>query len=230
MQTIGLLIFDLDGTLVNTLGDIAASVNHVLSRLGRERLPAERVRAFVGDGVRTLLVRALGGDESRLSEALALYREHHRAHLVVHSSLYPGVLEILEHFKDLPLAVISNKATEFIAPLLDGLRIGGYFANIIGADQGIPLKPAPDALLRIMSQTRVAATRTVMVGDGTTDIRAGRAAGVITCAAAWGFRSDDELRREGPDHVIHEVRELTTLFIPEPQGNIPGGADRRTST
>jgi len=215
MKPISLLIFDLDGTLVNTLEDIAASVNYTLSRLGSPLLPLDRVRQYVGDGVEMLMTRSLGGRDGRLEDAVSLYKEHHRRNLTVRSALYPSVKETLEHFKSLPLSVISNKSAEFIGPLLDGLGIGRYFKLIIGADAGLPLKPAPDAVLRILSELRVPKERTAMVGDGTSDILAGRAAGVLTCAVTYGFRSEDELRKAGPDYVIHELSELKNLFKPE---------------
>ena len=215
MQPISLLIFDLDGTLVNTLDDIAASVNHVLRVFNRDLVSLDRVRHFVGDGVRMLLMRALERDEDQLDDALVLYQEHHAAHLADHSALYPGVKETLEHFKGLPLAVVSNKSFEFIDPLLSRLGIARYFQFVIGADEGMQLKPAPDALLSIMKELDIAKERTVMVGDGTTDILAGRNAGVITCAAAYGYRSESELRQLGPDHLIRDIRELKALFLPE---------------
>jgi phosphoglycolate phosphatase len=212
MKPIDLLIFDLDGTLVNTLEDIAASVNYTLSRLTRPPLPLDTVRQYVGDGVEMLLTRSLGRDAGSLDSAVALYKEHHRRNLVVKSRLYPSVRETLEHFKSLPLSVISNKSAEFIGPLLGGLGIGRYFKLVIGADSGLLLKPAPDAVLRVLSALSVPKERAVMVGDGTSDIRAGKAAGVLTCAVTYGFRSEDELRKAGPDHVIHELSELMTLF------------------
>jgi phosphoglycolate phosphatase len=215
MHPINLLIFDLDGTLVDTLDDIAASLNHTLSALGRDTLPRDRVRQFVGDGVRALLTRALNGDETLLSDALTLYENHHRSNQAVHSALYPGVRETLEHFKGLPLAVVSNKTAEFIEPLLATFRIARYFRNVIGAGQGMPLKPAPDALLSLMTELGIPKERTVMVGDGTTDIQTGKAAGVITCAAAYGFRSESELRQWGPDYLIYDMRELKQLFVPD---------------
>jgi phosphoglycolate phosphatase len=215
MKPISLLIFDLDGTLVNTLEDIAASVNYTLSRLGSPVLPLDRVRQYVGDGIEMLMARSLGERNGRLADAVTLYKEHHRQNLVVRSRLYPSVRETLEHFKSLPLSMISNKSAEFIGPLLDGLGIGHYFKIIIGADAGLQLKPAPDAVLRILSELGVSKERAVMVGDGTADIKAGRAAGVLTCAVTYGFRSEDELRTAGPDHVIHELSELKNLFKPE---------------
>jgi phosphoglycolate phosphatase len=212
MKPVNLLIFDLDGTLVNTLEDIAASVNYTLSRLNSPLLPLGRVRQYVGDGIEMLMSRSLGGRERRLDDAVSLYKDHHRRNLVVRSALYPSVRETLEHFKSLPLAMISNKSAEFIGPLLDGLGIGQYFKLIIGADAGLPLKPAPDAVLRILSELRVRQERAAIVGDGTSDILAGRAAGVLTCAVTYGFRSEDELRKAGPDYLIHEMSELKTLF------------------
>ena len=215
MKPISLLIFDLDGTLVNTLEDIAASVNYTLSRLNSPLLPLDRVRQYVGDGIEMLMARSLGGRDGRFEDAVSLYKEHHRRNLAVRSTLYPSVKETLEHFKSLPLSVISNKSAEFIGPLLDGLGIGRYFKLIIGADAGLPLKPAPDAVLRILSELRVPKERVAMVGDGTSDVLAGRAAGVLTCAVTYGFRSEDELRKAGPDYVIHELSELKNLFKPE---------------
>lgn len=215
MRPIGLLIFDLDGTLVNTLEDIAGSVNHTLARLGQDPIGLEAVRQYVGDGIEMLMQRSLGGRTDRLDEAVDIYREHHRRNLVVRSALYPSVRETLDHFKPLPMAVISNKALEFISPLLDRLGIGRYFTAILGADSGLSLKPAPDGLLRIMATLGVPRERTVIVGDGTTDVRAGKAAGVITCSVTYGFRSEDELRKAGPDFIIHDIAELKDLFAPE---------------
>ncbi len=214
MKSIGLLIFDLDGTLVNTLEDIAASVNYTLDRLGRQPLSLDTVRHYVGDGIEALMMRSLGNETERLSDAVAIYKKHHQQNLVVRSSLYPFVRETLEHFKAIPMAVISNKTMEFVSPLLDCLGINGYFRMIIGADFGLPLKPAPDSVQRLMAEFGVPREQTLIVGDGTTDVRAGRAAGVITCSVTYGFRSESELRQAGPEYVIRELRELKKLFTP----------------
>ena len=214
MKSIGLLIFDLDGTLVNTLEDIAASVNYTLGRLGRQPLSLDTVRQYVGDGIEALMMRSLGGQTERLSDAVTIYKEHHRQNLVVRSSLYPFVQETLEHFKAIPMAVISNKTMEFVSPLLDRLGINGYFRMIIGADFGLPLKPAPDSVQRLMAEFGVPREQTLIVGDGTTDVRAGRAAGVITCSVTYGFRSESELRQAGPEYVIQELADLKKLFTP----------------
>jgi phosphoglycolate phosphatase len=216
MKPIGLLIFDLDGTLVNTLEDIASSVNFTLNRLGQAPLTEDTVCRYVGDGIETLMIRSLRGKTENIIEAVALYKEHHRANLVVRSRLYPTVSETLEYFKSLPLVVISNKTMEFIAPLLERLGIAGYFKLMIGADYGLPLKPAPDTVLKMLADFKVSKERAVIVGDGITDVRAGKAAGIITCSVTYGFRPEAELRQEGPDYMIHELAGLKYLFRPEP--------------
>jgi phosphoglycolate phosphatase len=215
MIPISLFIFDLDGTLVNTIEDIAASVNYTLTRMGNRPIALDAVRQYVGDGIEMLMTRSLGGRTERIDEAVVIYKDHHRRNLVVHSTLYPTVRETLEHFRSLPMAVVSNKTMEFVGPLLDKLGIGRYFKLVIGADYGLPLKPAPDALQLIMSEFKAPKERTAIVGDGTTDARAGKAAGIITCAAAYGFRSEEELRKTEPDHIIHEFSDLKKLFIAE---------------
>jgi len=214
MIPISLIIFDLDGTLVNTLDDITASVNYALDRLGRPRLPIDKVRQYVGDGIEMLMTRSLGGAVEQVADAVAIYREHHRQNLAVCSSLYPEVRETLEYFSSIPLSVISNKTMDFIRPLLEELGIGRYFALIIGADFGLPLKPAPDSVLRIMTEFNAPKDQTLIVGDGTTDIYAGKAAGAMTCSVTYGFRSESELRKAGPDYIIHDLIQLTKMFVP----------------
>jgi phosphoglycolate phosphatase len=215
MKSIGLLIFDLDGTLVNTLEDIAASVNYTLAHLGRNSISQDAVRRYVGDGIETLLVRSLEGRTARIAEAVTVYKEHHRRNLMVRSSVYPAVRETLEHFRPLPMAVISNKTMEFVGPLIERLGLANYFKMVIGADHGLPLKPAPDSIRKIMAEFGVLNDKTVIVGDGTTDVRAGKAAGVITCSVTYGFRSEEELRKAGPDYIIHSLSELKALFTSE---------------
>lgn len=215
MKPVRLFIFDLDGTLVNTLEDITASVNFTLQKLGRPLLALDAVRRYVGDGIDMLLTRALGDRPELLADAVGVYKVHHSRNLVVRSRLYPSVRETLDHFKAVSLAVISNKTLEFVQPLLQSLGIAGSFRMILGADAGLPLKPAPDSLLHIMKTLDIPKELTVMVGDGTTDMRAGKAAGVTTCAVTYGFRSEAELLAIAPDHLIRDLGELKALFVPD---------------
>ena len=165
-------------------------------------------------GIEMLMMRALNGRDEFLPDAVGIYKVHHSRNLIVRSRLYPSVTDVLEHFRAVPMAVISNKTSDFVQPLLDGLRISGYFRLVLGADSGLPLKPAPDAVQKIMAEFKAPQDRTVIVGDGTTDVRAGKAAGVITCSVTYGFRSEEELRKAGPDYVIHDLSDLKKLFMP----------------
>ena len=212
MRSIRLFIFDLDGTLVDTLEDITHSVNYTLGKLGRPLLPLDTVRRYVGDGSTVLLARALGAHADLLEEATGIFTVHQSRNLVGRSRLYPGVRETLEHFRALPMAVVTNKALMFSEPLLEQLGIRPYFGMIIGADSGLPLKPAPDAFHKVLRDLGVPQEHAVVVGDGVTDMKAGRAAGITTCAVTYGFRPEEELRAAQPDHVIHDLRELRGLF------------------
>jgi phosphoglycolate phosphatase len=212
MKPIGLIIFDLDGTLVNTLEDITASLNYTLAALERKPLVVSLVQQYVGDGLPRLIERALGGPSDRLAEAVTIYKEHHRKNFTTHSALYPSVKETLEYFKALPMAVITNKNTEFCDALLEKLGIRRYFQQTIGADAGLALKPSPNALLRVIAECGVPKELTVMVGDSVADVQAGKAAGVATCAVTYGYRTEVELRAAGADYVIHEISALKKLF------------------
>jgi phosphoglycolate phosphatase len=212
MRPIHCFIFDLDGTLVDTLGDITASVNFALMKLGRKPVSIDQVRQFVGDGTPLLLNRALGDRHDLLDDAIGIFTVHYSRNLTARSRLYPGVQETLEHFRSVPMAVVTNKARALSEPLLDELGIRPYFGMVIGADDGLPLKPAPDAFLQVMRDLAVPREHTAVVGDGTTDIAAGKAAGIMTCAVTSGFRPEEELRRAEPDHVVRSLTELKDLF------------------
>lgn len=212
-KSVELLIFDLDGTLADTLDDITASVNHMLQALGKNGINRDLVQRYVGDGIEKLVERAYGNGAGH-AEAVRLYKQHHHTNFLTHSVLYAGVKETLRYFSSMSMGVITNKSKEFSLPLLDHLGIRSYFCAIIGADEGLRLKPAPDAILKIMAECGADKERTVIVGDGTTDILAGKAAGIATCAVTYGFRTEEELRAAGPDYVIQHFSDLKKLFAP----------------
>lgn len=214
MKTIDLFIFDLDGTLIDTLGDITASVNFTLARLGRQPLDMNTVRRYVGDGIDVLIERSLGGRSDQFADAVAIFRDHHLRNLSVRSTLYPAVRDTLEYFKAIPKSVITNKSMEFCSPLLEHLGIAQQFKLVVCGDNGLPLKPAPDAVLKIMAECGATKGRTVLVGDSVTDIQAGKAAGILTCAVTYGFRSEEDLRKAEPDFILHDFPELKKLFAP----------------
>lgn len=233
-----LIIYDLDGTLVDSRKDLAESINEMLRRLSLAELEEDTIADFVGRGVKNLVTSSLteslsrngnraGTDspcgvasdpesslraDSLLGTALPLLREIYAQHLLVHTRLYPGVTETLSHFSNRTQAVCSNKPQSFSQEILDGLGVGSYFARVLGGDSLTKQKPHPDPLLALMSEFRAAPSATLMVGDGLTDIEAGKAAGVITCAVTSGFRPKAELLAARPDYVIENLFELAAIF------------------
>jgi len=213
MQEVDLLIFDLDGTLLDTRQDLANAVNHARERLGFEPLKTHTVMSYVGDGLRKLLQRSLPNRENqRIDEVTQLFRSFYAAHLLDHSTLYPGVVEVLDYFRCKKMAVVSNKPQEFTRAILEGLRMSHYFRVILGGDSLPNPKPSPDPLLHVLSELDVSADRAVMIGDSPSDIHAGHAAGTQTCAVTYGYRGADLLRCSEPDCLIESMKNLTRYF------------------
>ena len=211
---VDLLVFDLDGTLIDTRQDLANAVNFALRQLGQTPLSLDHVVSLVGDGVRTLLERALAGAaESTLAQALKFFREFYAGHLAEHSRPYAHMDEVLVYYHAKKKAVLSNKPQEFTLALLQQLGLQDFFEIIIGGGPEFPLKPQPQALQAILTRLEIPAARAVMIGDGENDMLAGKAAGVPVCAAIYGFRAAEKLLALQPDFVAHEPRDLMRLFV-----------------
>lgn len=208
-----LMIFDLDGTLIDTSHDLMNAVNFALQQCGKDPLSLERVIGYVGDGARKLLERALARpSEAELQTALQHFRAHYAAHLADFSRLYPGMIDVLAHFRAKKKAVLTNKPHEITLALLQRLNLSLQFEVIQGGQTHLPLKPDPTSLQNLLVHLQIEAPRAVIIGDGENDMLAGKAAGVKTCAATYGFRSGKDLLALQPDFVIHAPIELTTLF------------------
>ena len=209
MHKVDLLIFDLDGTLVDTRVDLANSVNYVLQSLGRRPQALETIIRNVGDGVRKLLERSLkDGQEAMMATAITKFNVHYKEHLLDHSQLYPGVKDVLLHFAGKKLAVVSNKPKQFTHTILEGLGLGRRFSHIIGGDSLPTLKPSPEPLRHVMKKVGSNPQDTAMIGDSPSDILAGRAAGTITCAVTYGYRERELLIKAGPDMLIDALPDL----------------------
>lgn len=208
------LLFDLDGTLVDSRADLTTGINLMLGDLGRGPLPADHVLRFVGEGVRLLVERALratqpgepGGAE--VEGAIERFRGHYRAHLCDRTRPYPGVEEALAHFAALPKAVVTNKPSDLSLALLEGLGLRAHFAAVIGGDSLPERKPAPAPLLAAAVRCGSDPAACLMVGDTAVDMLAGRAAGMTTCGFVGGFRGRAELAAAGADVLIEEFAEL----------------------
>lgn len=213
LAAIELLIFDLDGTLVDSKTDLALSVNAVRELMGLGPLPHELIASYVGQGVTNLIRRALGDqatDES-VEKALALFLEYYRHHMLDNTVMYPGVPETLEKLRRRKLTVLTNKPVNFSREMLKRLGVADRFAFIYGGNSFEQRKPDPVGVNRLIGDTGVAARQTMIVGDSDTDVLTGRNAGVWTCAVTYGYgaASLDECQ---PDLLLDDFRELPVLL------------------
>lgn len=204
-----LIIYDLDGTLVDTLADLAQAVNDTLRVLQAPALPSQEVRRHVGRGVHELMKACLKVDDAgRLAEAEQMFRAFYARHLVARSRLYPGAQAALEHFRWRSQAVVTNKPNPFAQDLLAALGVAGYFCAIVAGDSAYPRKPDPSSVQALMRQRGVAAAQTILVGDSPIDIETGRRAGVLTAVVTHGFCDEAELASAAPDLLVKDFDEL----------------------
>lgn len=214
MTQVDLLIFDLDGTLVDSLDDIVHSVNFTLPKLGLEKLSRNEIQSYVGDGIRTLLSRAVGTQvqvsDELVERARKIYYEHHEEHCLDHVRMYPHAKDIMEHFSSKKKAVVSNKSERFTKKILEGLGLNYYLDLIIGGDTLSEKKPNPLVIEHAVSLLKVEKQRTVMVGDGHQDIQCGKSAGVLTCGVTYGFKPAEDTK--DADFRINDLIELKKIF------------------
>lgn len=206
-------IFDLDGTLLDTLEDLADSVNAVLGQLGFPGHPLQSFKYFVGDGVENLLRRALPAercDAATVGQAVALMRAEYGRRWADKTRPYPGIPGLLDALtaRGTPMAVLSNKPDEFTRLCVGRLLPRWQFATVVGARPGQPRKPDPTAALEIARQLQVAPSQILYLGDTNTDMRTAVAAGVFPVGVLWGFRTAEELTASGAKVLIAKPEEL----------------------
>src|SRR5471030_1543626 len=211
-----LVMFDLDGTLIDSVPDLAAAVDNMLLKLGREPVGIESVREWVGNGAPVLVRRALAGgidhstvDDGEAEAALEMFMEaYSESHEL--TVVYPGVRDTLKwlHKQGVEMALITNKPERFVAPLLDQMKIGRYFRLIIGGDTLPQQKPDPAALFFVMKMTNIPASQSLFVGDSRSDVLAAKAAGVKCVALSYGYNHGRPIAEESPAMVIDDLRRL----------------------
>lgn len=209
------IIFDLDGTLLDTLEDLAAGVNHGLSTCTDMRRSLDEVRSFVGNGVRNLMRRSLpGGEENpHFEQAFAAFREYYAAHCRDNTRPYPQIMELLDELtrRGLKLGIVSNKSDREVKEL-NRAFFGGIFPSAVGEREGVRRKPEPDSLLETMKDLGSTPDSTLYVGDSEVDILTAVNAGVPCLSVTWGFRSEDFLKKSGATQIIHAPLELINLL------------------
>ena len=223
-QSIQLVIFDLDGTLIDSRLDLVHSVNAALRHIGREALPEDLIASYVGDGAPILIQRALGGeqvDEALVRKGLEFFLTYYRAHKLDHTTVYAGIPEALQAIqKAAPsqgngvprkMAVLSNKPVGPSRAIVDALGLSPYFSQVYGGNSFATKKPDPEGALQLIAENGAVPEHTVIVGDSHTDVETGRNAGVWTIAVTYGF-APQSLEEAGPDVVVDSPQELAGLF------------------
>ncbi|WP_341502225.1 phosphoglycolate phosphatase [Gallaecimonas sp. GXIMD4217] len=209
------IAFDLDGTLVDSLPALAQATNAMLAELGRDTQSQAQVGHWVGNGISTLVKRALGGepDAGLFEQGLDSFQIHYRAHLVSGTRPYQGVRELLAdlHGQGIRLALITNKARRFTEPLLAGLDLAQYFELVLAGDDLAEKKPHPAPLLHLCEQWQLTPEQLLMVGDSRNDIQAAKAAGCASAGLTAGYNYGEDIRLCEPDWVLDAVTELRRL-------------------
>ncbi len=212
-MNIDLLIFDLDGTLVDSKYDLADSLNYAAKKLGYGEIPESEIPDMVGDGVRMLISRAFNLDleTEELQLALDTFMEYYEGHLTDRTEFYPYVQQTIKHFKNKKMAVLSNKPDHLTKPIIKELGLDSHFNIVLGATSHIARKPSAEPIEYILNELGVSPEKAMMVGDGDADVMAGKNAGIKTCGLTYGYRSREELEQLNPDYILDKIEDLKEL-------------------
>ena len=215
---IKLLIFDLDGTLIDSRLDLIHAVNAMLKHLGRPELPGDLIASYVGDGAPALVRRALGdpNDEKLLQEGLDHFLAYYRIHKLDHTHAYDGIKEMLTAVRDRngirrQMAVLTNKPVNPSRAIVEALGLAQFFTHVYGGNSFATKKPDPEGAQTILNETKSTPEATLIVGDSSIDIITGRNAGLWTCGVTYGF-APHTLRDASPDVTLDKPHELAELL------------------
>lgn len=213
-----LLIFDLDGTLIDSKLDLAHAVNATRTHMGMTTLDHERVYSYVGNGAPLLIRRAMGeqASEPQVQEALEFFLEYYREHYLDYTTLYPGVLESLDRLRAAGkrMAVLTNKPMRISRAIVDGLHVGGHFFQVYGGNSFDLKKPNPIGIETLVREADVTLAETLMIGDSSVDIQTARNAGIASCGVTYGFQPET-LADPAPDKLVDRMEEMVAWVLGE---------------
>lgn len=211
------LIFDLDGTLIDSKLDLAHSVNATLEHMGRPPLPHGTIYSYVGNGAPLLVRRALGegATDAEADTALAYFLSYYRQHMLDNTVTYPGVREGLELVASHPMAILTNKPVRFSQAIVEGLGLARYFRFIYGGNSFEKKKPDPIGVATLLRELKAAPHEAMMVGDSDVDVRTARNAGIWACGVSYGLGTES-LRIHPPDVMLDSLVELPARLAGSP--------------
>jgi phosphoglycolate phosphatase len=225
-----LLVFDLDGTLIDSKLDLALAVNATRADAGLGDLPHEKIYTYVGNGAPMLIRRALGPEASdeQAERSLLYFYAYYREHMLDNTALYPGVRESLDHWhgEGTALAVLTNKPVRFSREIIDGLGLAGHFRQVYGGNSFDSKKPDPFGLRLVMGENGISAERTLMVGDSAVDVQTARNAGTAAAGVTYGLQPET-FEEHPPDYLVDRMEELLAVTrnghgpLPAPSEAIP---------
>jgi phosphoglycolate phosphatase len=216
---IKLVIFDLDGTLIDSRLDLIHSINAMLKHLGRPELPGEVIASYVGDGAPTLVRRALGDgcDEAEMEQGLEHFLAYYRIHKLDHTHVYDGIQEMLTAIHTSNgirrrMAVLTNKPVNPSRAIVEALGLGEFFTHVYGGNSFATKKPDPEGAQTILKETKTSPEEALMVGDSSIDVITGRNAGLWTCGVTYGF-APHTLHDAAPDVILDKPHEVADLLL-----------------
>jgi phosphoglycolate phosphatase len=214
MNPVELILFDLDGTLIDSKKDIVACVNRALFEHGRPTYPESEVGRYIGKGIANLLKQLLGAQvsEDEIQALVISFRASYWSHLVDETTVYPGVVEALRHYQTKPKAIVTNKSQALAQAIVEKLGLSPYFEAVFGPEAFSAQKPDPRPLLEACARWNTPPHRAVLVGDSLVDMTAGKNAGVLTVAALYGYGEPTDMRATKPDYEIQTADGLIGLF------------------
>ena len=217
-MAIDLIIFDLDGTLVDSKLDLAQSVNATRKQFGLTPMENDLVYSYVGNGAQVLIRKAMGPEpnEEEIRKALEYFLAYYREHMLDDTRLYPGVRDSLDRLRDagVCLSVLTNKPVHFSRDIVAGLGVGGHFFRVYGGNSFEQKKPDPMGVYALLAESEVPKERAMIVGDSAVDVLTARNAGVAVCGVTYGFQPQT-LQEQPPDFTVDRMEQLADRLIAE---------------